>query len=166
MFDPAPDEPEELSPEDRWGDPERDLARVPEAPSAEGTDVPADVAGAFWGVFFIVKIGVLAAAIGPMLVFFEGEWMWGGGLFVLGVLAFVRAYSRYRAFKRSRDEGDGDTSVADGADENATDGDASDTEAVDTTGTSDTSAADTVSASTSDAGTDDTGTDDAGERKR
>ncbi|MFC4358788.1 hypothetical protein ACFO0N_12625 [Halobium salinum] len=121
MFDPAPDEPDEWSAEKRWGDPERDLPKVPEAPSTRDTsenEVSADVAATFWGVVFIVNIGLFAVALGPMLVFFNGQWEWGGGLFAFGVLALGHAYSRYRTFKRDQEakerEGDGDATAVDG----------------------------------------------------
>lgn len=106
MFDPAPDEPDEWLPEDRWGDPERDLPRVPKAPSTRDTtenEVSAEVATAFWGVVLIVNIGLFAAALGPMLVFFNGQWELGGGLTVFGLLALGHAYSRYRTFKHEQD---------------------------------------------------------------
>lgn len=111
MSDLWPDEPDEETPEDRWGDPERDLPRAPEAPTVpdpSGNDVPPDVAAAFWGAVVLVNVGLFAVALGPMLIFFRGQWEWGGGLFTVGALALAHAYQRYRRFRTERDaDGDG-----------------------------------------------------------
>lgn len=135
MFDdPWPDEPDEYDPEERWGDPERGLPGVPEAPgtrdtSASAGEIDSDVAGAFWTAVVLANAGLFAVSLGPMLVFFRGQWLFGGGLFVFGLLALARTYQHVRAFQ-TRDRGDdarearddvGDT--REGRDDDATDDD-------------------------------------------
>lgn len=82
-------------------DPEADL--VPETPSVTvpdptETDVSEELFETFWRLVLTLNVGLFAISLGPMLVYFRGQWRLGGGLFVLGVLAFGYAYYRYRAY--------------------------------------------------------------------
>lgn len=141
MSDPWPDGFDEETPESRWGNPERELPRVPEPPAPPDTaenEAPAAVAAAFWGVVLLVNVGLFAVALGPMLIFFRGQWDWGGGLLVFGALALGHAYRRYRRFRREQDaeevaaeaDGDGadrregDAAVSDDREATLADGDA------------------------------------------
>jgi hypothetical protein len=111
VFDPAPEEPDEPNPEDRWGDPERELPQTPRAPTVQDpttNEVSNEVAFAFWSVVLLVNVGLFVVSLGPMLAFFEGRWKLGGGLTAVGVFAFVHAYRRYRRFQREQDGEGGD----------------------------------------------------------
>ncbi|MGM0591998.1 MAG: DUF7322 domain-containing protein [Halobacteriota archaeon] len=104
-FDEWPDEPDEPNPEDRWGNPEKDLVDVPKAPEPpepSGT-VTNDVAVAFWGAVISANIAVAGLGIGPMLIFFRGDWDLGLGLVAAGALSLLFTYRRYRAFMTRND---------------------------------------------------------------
>jgi hypothetical protein len=105
-----PDEPEEPDPESQWDDPEQDLARVPEVdveiPSPPDTPVGRAKGRLFWAAVVYANVGVAGISVGPMLVGFRGQWLVGGGVFLVGVLALVRTYLIYRDFQ-SRDWDDG-----------------------------------------------------------
>ncbi|SFR47401.1 DUF7322 domain-containing protein [Halogeometricum limi] len=115
-FDDWPDEPDEENPEDRWGDPERDLVNVPavELPSSEPTevtDVDEELQRAFWATVVLVNVAVAGISLGAMLLYFRGQLLVGGGAMLVGALAFARAYYFYREFQKSND---GDSADEDG----------------------------------------------------
>jgi len=99
VFDPWPDEPEETNLESRWGDPEHDLPRVPE-PAVEEKDVDPEILGMFWRSVVLANVSLFGLSLGPMLVYFRGQWLWGGTAIALGALTGVRVYHHYRAFER------------------------------------------------------------------
>jgi hypothetical protein len=99
VFDPWPDEPEEPAPESRWGDPERDLPRVP-TPAVDEEDVDPEILETFWRSVVLANVALFGLALGPMLVFFRGQWLWGGAAVALGAVAGLRVYHHYRAFER------------------------------------------------------------------
>ena len=112
--DPWPDEPEEFDPHSLG-------PGIPEAPSlsdpASGdVELSADLVKAFWAAVLFTNVGLLGVALGPMLVFFEGRTDVGGAAFLIGVLALVFAYRRYRGYvdrdgtreADARDAGGGD----------------------------------------------------------
>ncbi|WP_181861595.1 DUF7322 domain-containing protein [Haloplanus salinus] len=105
MFDPWPDEPEETNPESRWGDPERDLPRIPEPAVAE-KDVDPEILETFWRSVVLANVALFGLSLGPMLVYFRGWWLWGGGAVALGALAGHRVYQHYRAFERRHGDDD------------------------------------------------------------
>lgn len=135
--DPWPDEPDEFDPEDRWGDPEADpearwgdpetelVERItipePAEPELSAAAVDSAVSGPFWASVVLVNLAVFALSLGPMLIFFRGEWLIGLGLVAGGTLALGRTYHLYRQFKRSADRGENDDSDED--DDGETDGD-------------------------------------------
>lgn len=96
--------------------PEVDVPEV-EVPGSDdpvGTDVDADVASAFWRLVLIFDVALLALALGPMFLYFEGDLRRGGMLLAFGALVFVYGVARYREF---RDVGDvpGDDASSSGA---------------------------------------------------
>ncbi|WP_372910021.1 hypothetical protein [Salinigranum sp.] len=115
MFEPWPDEPDESDAERRWGNPERDLPRVPEVSTGE-TDVDPDVFKAFWTSVIFANVALFGVSLGAMLWFFRGQALLGGILLFAGVLAGLRTYASYRAFENRDPEeaGDGDDSDEDG----------------------------------------------------
>jgi len=109
VFDPWPDEPEETNPESRWGNPERDLPRIP-TPSVEEKDVDPEILETFWRSVVLANVALFGLSLGPMLVYFRGWWLWGGAAVALGAVAGLRVYQHYRAFDRryNGDDEDGD----------------------------------------------------------
>ncbi|MFB6126341.1 MAG: hypothetical protein ABEJ79_03455 [Halolamina sp.] len=111
--DPWPDEPTEPDPEPELGSPADELASVPE-PSVPDTDeVDAETRTTFWASVLLANGAVLLVSLGPMLAFFRGQTLLGGGLFVAGCLLFARLYVYYRSFRSDDEASDGDGSDAD-----------------------------------------------------
>ena len=69
---------------------------VPEPPELSETDVPDDLARSFWKLVMVFNLALFAASLGPMLIYFRGEWTNGTAVFALGVGAFVYGYRRYK----------------------------------------------------------------------
>jgi len=95
-------------------DAEREMTpEIPEAPSVKtfddggdfegASDVDSDTLRAFVAAVIYANAAVLLVSLGPMVWFFEGRARIGAGLFALGLLAGLRTYQTYRAWKRSRD---------------------------------------------------------------
>ncbi|WP_415382517.1 hypothetical protein [Halosimplex sp. TS25] len=89
--------------------PEVEIPSVPGAGDAGETDeadadaldvdVDPEVSRTFWRLVLVFDVALLAMSLGPMFVFFRGDWDTGGPLFVLGAVAFaygVREYRQYR----------------------------------------------------------------------
>lgn len=116
--DPWPDEPKETNPEDRWGNPERELVEnitIDAEPEFSGDEVPTEAVSAdgsrqFWASVVLANIAVFALSLGPMLIYFRGQWTLGLGLVVGGVVVVGRIYSLFREFKDKSDEEHGDDS--------------------------------------------------------
>jgi hypothetical protein len=107
VLDEWPDEPEEDDPEARWGNPEEDLVNVPEAPkpSIDESEIDPELSSFWWRTVVLANIALGGVTIGPMVVFFEGMWLVGTVVFVVGVLAFVRVYQHVKWFEnRNEDE--------------------------------------------------------------
>lgn len=105
------------APETQFGDPENELPNVPEAPDpteeirdpTEGLPDPDEVdptvRRSFWTAVLLTNIATAALSLGLLLIWFRARWATGGGLVVIGLLAVVRVYQTYRAF-RGRDRPD------------------------------------------------------------
>ena len=63
-------------------------------------DVPAELALAFWSVVVSVNVGLFAASLGLMLVYFRGQWRLGGGVVALGVGTLAYGYLKYRRYQQ------------------------------------------------------------------
>ena len=125
-LDPWPDEPNEPNPEDRWGNPEHDLVEnisisEPADPEFSKEAVGGEVSRYFWASVVLVNAAVFALSLGPMLIYFRGQWFIGLGLIGGGTLALGRTYRLYQQFKRESaeqeetdPEGDGGDVAADG----------------------------------------------------
>ncbi|WP_424008266.1 DUF7322 domain-containing protein [Haloferax denitrificans] len=135
-------------PETRWGNPEKDLPTIPRVripgedaddggdpdgdSNGEGDDAPEfspdvnpEVARLFWASVVLANVGLAGLTVGPMLVYFRGDTLLGGGLFLFGAVVLVRVYSIYREFKRGEwrdDEGDDDDESDDSDGDDADDG--------------------------------------------
>lgn len=65
-------------------------------------DVDPEVSRTFWRLVVVFDVAFLALALGPMFIYFEGDWNVGGPLVALGVFSFLYGVREYRAFRRSR----------------------------------------------------------------
>lgn len=115
-LDPWPDEPEqpnpESDPESRWDDPENDLPRIP-TPDTDETDVDPEILETFWRSVVLANVALFGISLGPMLIYFRGQWRFGLAAVAIGSIAGFRVYQHYRAFEARHTEGDPD----DGAEE-------------------------------------------------
>lgn len=96
MFgDPWPEEPD-----DPFGDPGDDPGTNPEADLVpeipDESDANPELFRTFWRLVATLNLAVFATSLGVMLVAFRGQWVTGGGVFLLGVGAFGWAWRAYR----------------------------------------------------------------------
>ncbi|ELZ25497.1 hypothetical protein C475_10714 [Halosimplex carlsbadense 2-9-1] len=70
--------------------------------AAFDTDVDPEVSRTFWRLVAVFDVAFLALALGPMFIYFEGDWNVGGPLVALGAVSFLYGVREYRAFRRSR----------------------------------------------------------------
>lgn len=107
MSEKWPDEPDEENPESHWGDPERDLPKVPEV-RTPGSDSSADpeLVKLFWASVIAANVGLLGVSLGLLLVFFEGDWTYGGLSVAVGAFGFLRTYTYYRRVEVHKAERD------------------------------------------------------------
>lgn len=104
MFDPSPEEPDDPEPAEPIAEKYQEPAiediepTTEELEDFEDVDVPEGLARMFWGLVATINVGLFAAAIGLLLVVFEGDWRRGGAAFVLGVVTLVYAYYKYQHF--------------------------------------------------------------------
>ncbi|MFC7136471.1 DUF7322 domain-containing protein [Halobaculum litoreum] len=74
------------------------------------------------------NVALLGVSLGLMLIGFRGDLRWGGAAVGVGVLAGIRVYQTYRAFRnRDRDDATPDDATPDGDDGAADTTDATDT---------------------------------------
>lgn len=108
--DPWPAEPAEFDPHSLG--PSGDPASLDVDPV--GTDVDRETFRAFWGAVVMVNVGLFCVAIGPMLVYFRDQVAVGGGLVLVGLVAFAQAYRTYRNYVDGEDEERDEDPDADG----------------------------------------------------
>jgi hypothetical protein len=106
-----------------WEDPEPDPPSLgPEIPSVDipevevpgtdsdpdsveaGVDVDAETAKGFWRLVLVVDVALLALALGPMFIYFQGDWRRGGMFIGLGALASLYGIARVREFRAAGEE--------------------------------------------------------------
>lgn len=105
--DPWPDEPAELDP-DSLG-PGSGLAGGSDL--GEGDyDVDGETFRAFWGAVVMANVALFGLTVGPMFIFFRGDYAVGGLLFLVGLGSLARTYSTYRDY-----QSDGEDSSEDAA---------------------------------------------------
>ena len=66
-----------------------------------GTD-PAIIVG-FWSLVILFNIGLFGLTVGPMLIYFRGDWSLGGALLGLGALATIHGLYKYRSLRQRED---------------------------------------------------------------
>lgn len=90
-----PDEPEEFDPES--------LGPEIPSPSNSGSSDNPEAVELFAKLVVVFNVAVLALAVGPMFIFFQGQVELGLQIFLFGVLIF--AYGTYRYYQFRTDEG-------------------------------------------------------------
>ncbi len=98
-FDPTSVEPDAFDPtsvEPDAFDLDESGIDIPEAPDPTENDVPPGVRRTFWLIVLMANLGLLALSVGVMIVVFRGQLRFGGSLVVLGLLALLVGYFRYR----------------------------------------------------------------------
>ncbi|PSP73248.1 hypothetical protein BRC86_10315 [Halobacteriales archaeon QS_3_64_16] len=93
--------------------PEIPSVRIPGGVDGNGDadmdpEVPQDLFVTFWGLVVTLNLALFATSLGLMLAYFRGQLRLGGGLFVLGVLAFAYSYYKYRRYRDRNDASDGE----------------------------------------------------------
>ncbi len=63
-------------------------------------DAPSELKREFWKQVLLFNIAFFCLAVGIMLIAFEQRWVFGGSMLFVGIVAFVRGYSRYREFQK------------------------------------------------------------------
>jgi hypothetical protein len=95
MFDgsgeKSPHEPDEFDPESLG-------PGVPEVSTKPG-DVDTEIKGAFWGLVFVANVAVMAIGLGLLFALLGGRPVFGGQLFLAGVILCVYVYYRVRKFQ-------------------------------------------------------------------
>lgn len=88
--DPWPEEPD-----DPYGDPTEQFdLEIPEP-----DDVPKDLWRAFWGLVAVFNIALFALALGPMLMVFRSQYLYGGVITSIGVVTLLYGLHRYRMYR-------------------------------------------------------------------
>ncbi|WP_123537414.1 DUF7322 domain-containing protein [Halosimplex salinum] len=77
--------------------PEIEVPSVPEP--QDPTDVDPEISRTFWRLVVVFDVAILAMALGPMFVYFRGDWDTGGPMFALGVVTFAYGVLQYRRFR-------------------------------------------------------------------
>ena len=90
-------EPDEWDPEADQHDATTGGLTIPSVDTDE-SDAPKTVVRTFWAVVIVVNVAVFFVALGPMLIFFLGEYRYGLVLIAAGIVLFGFAYVRYRRF--------------------------------------------------------------------
>jgi hypothetical protein len=67
----------------------------------EGVDADVDpaVSRVFWRLVLVFDVAFLALALGPMFIYFRGDWGTGGPAIALGAVAFVYGVREYREYR-------------------------------------------------------------------
>lgn len=91
--DPWPDEPGEFDPNSLGPDTPESLS-----PGRDAEEVDEETFQAFWSAVLLANVGLFAASVGPMLAVFQGRYLLGGALFLVGAVALARTYRVYRSF--------------------------------------------------------------------
>lgn len=91
-----PDEPDEFDPESLGPD-------VPSPPDSGSPDNP-EAVELFAKLVVVFNAAVLALAVGPMFIVFQGRWELGLQIFFVGVLIFAYGTYRYYQFRANKDE--------------------------------------------------------------
>jgi hypothetical protein len=92
-------EPDEFDPLEDIG-PDVPEVEIPEPRDTTEVDVPAEVAGTFWRLVFLVDVAGITLSLGLLFIYFRGEWGRGLALVALGVASLGYGYLLYRRYRR------------------------------------------------------------------
>lgn len=97
-----------------------ETAATPDEPDfgLEDVEVDSGTARYFWSAVVLANVALAGVSIGLMLIGFRGQWVVGGLLVLIGVLAGLRTRHIYRQFREYRAERD----ATDAGDGESTDG--------------------------------------------
>ncbi|WP_135363121.1 DUF7322 domain-containing protein [Halosimplex halophilum] len=98
---PSVDVPSVSIPGEDGADGGEDAGAVDES-DAFDADVDPEVSRTFWRLVLVFDVALFSIAVGPMFVYFWGDWSVGGPLTALGAVTFGYGVREYRAFRRSR----------------------------------------------------------------
>ena len=91
-----PQTPESSDPQTpESGDPQHATSGDPEDADIDTTDLPVEVKREFLVQVLLLNFGLLAIAVGSMLLYFRWWLDLGGGLIVIGLVAILLTYRRY-----------------------------------------------------------------------
>jgi hypothetical protein len=96
-FDPFPDDHDVSNPEAKWDDPGSNVPQVGSS-DGDGPDIDPEVATTFWRSVLLANVALFGMTLGPMLVYFRGQWAVGVAAVVVGAITGLRVYQHYRAF--------------------------------------------------------------------
>lgn len=65
-------------------------------------DVEPEVSRTFWRLVVVFDVALLALAVGPMFIYFRGNWELGSRLLILGGVTLAYGVYRYRRFRKDR----------------------------------------------------------------
>lgn len=77
------------------------------APPAPGEAENPETITLFWRLVVVFNVALFCLAVGPMLVYFQGQWDLGSQLFLVGVVTAAYGLTRYVQHRRSGDDDDG-----------------------------------------------------------
>jgi hypothetical protein len=78
---------------------------------ASGVDVDAETARGFWRLVLVFDVALLALSLGPMFIYFQGNWRRGGLLLGFGLCTFLYGVARYREFRDAAPDPDAEAEV-------------------------------------------------------
>jgi hypothetical protein len=90
---------------------------IPTLDSLDDAENPAEIR-LFYKLVVVFNVALLALSVGPMLVYFEGNWQLGSRVFAVGAVIF--AYGAYRYYDHvhaGKDEASGEADAGPGSDE-------------------------------------------------
>lgn len=99
--DPWPDEPAEFDPHS-LGPGSSGSGNGGLTGGDEEYDVDDETFRSFYGAVVLANVGLFGVTVGPMLWFFRGEALIGGGLFLVGAVALVRTYRIQQQYQQRR----------------------------------------------------------------
>lgn len=91
--------PEYRNPFPEYGEPETGKPTGDHGDHTASTAAPPAIQNAMLALLGLVRIGLFALALGPMLMFLRGEWFYGKLITGIGVVACTYAAHRYLVYR-------------------------------------------------------------------
>lgn len=88
--------------DDQYREPEEERfgPDIPEAPDFTNRTVDPVVEGAFWTLVVVFNIGLIVVSLGVMFIIFQGKFVFGGQITLVGCLVLAYGFYRYRSAKQ------------------------------------------------------------------